>query len=555
MNNLEKTVRRFPRLPGVYLMKDGRGQVLYVGKAKDLRARVLNYFRPGADSRPTVPHLLARVRRIEFIAVDNEKEAFLLENHLLKEYRPPYNIFFRDDKDFYSLRIDPSRNYPRLELVRRPRADGALYFGPYSSAAAMRSSLKYFQSLFPLRRCSENVFRHRRRPCLYHQMGRCPAPCAGLISPEEYRLRVNELVLFLRGKKKELLVSLRRKMKRESAALDFEEAGRTLERIRAIEETLEEQKISRVEEAGRDVFALAREGAATAIQALFVRRGKLVGGRSDFFPGGVGDDSEILESYLSQFYRRGGYVPAEILLPRLPSQADILQSFLESERGGRVLMKVPRRGPKRKLLEMAAKNARLALAAGLAGEKGEGGLAETKRALKLKNTPRTLEAFDVSNLSGREAVGSMAVFRDGEKFPSSYRRYRIKTVAGADDYAMLAEVIRRRYLRAGEIPPPDLILIDGGRGQLETARQVLAELKIARPDVAAIAKEKSERGAKTPDRVYLAGRKGPLVLPAGSPALRLLQRARDEAHRFARAYHLKLRKKDFLKSGSRGKRK
>ncbi|MCX6348877.1 MAG: excinuclease ABC subunit UvrC, partial [Candidatus Aureabacteria bacterium] len=289
---LKTRVRSFPTLPGVYLMKDSGGGIIYVGKANNLRGRVLNYFRAGGDGRPRVPYLLARLAAIDYLVTDTEKEALLLENTLIKKHRPLYNIYFRDDKTFLSLRLDPRETFPRLAFVRRTKADGGVYFGPYASGAAVKSALKSVEKLFPLRLCSDNVFRHRSRPCLYYQIGRCPAPCVGLISPEKYREAVEQITLFLKGRSRALLRALREQMKAEASALEFEKAARTRERIRAVEETVARQKMSAVKTLDQDVIALARRGEEAMIQVLHLRQGKMTGGRAEHFPRAHPDDRE-----------------------------------------------------------------------------------------------------------------------------------------------------------------------------------------------------------------------------------------------------------------------
>ncbi|MDP8214877.1 MAG: excinuclease ABC subunit UvrC [Candidatus Euphemobacter frigidus] len=550
MLEVKDKVRTFPTLPGVYLMKDAAGRIIYVGKAANLRSRVLNYFRKGMDGRPRIPYLMARLHDIDYLITDTEKEALILENNLIKEHRPRYNIYFRDDKTYYSLRLDLRREYPRPTLVRRTRDDGALYFGPFTSSAAMKSSIRFLQGLFPFRVCSDNVFRHRSRPCLYYQLGRCPAPCVGKITPREYREIIDSLVLFLRGRKRDLLTALRRRMKEAAKALEYEKAARTLARIRAIEETLEKQKISRVGKRSRDIFALeCREGAAV-IQVLSIREGKMIDGRAEFFHHAFPDEREAMSSFLVQFYDGEIPIPDEIILPFVLANSDDLRAYLGKKKRGKVIFTVPVRGEKRELLKLARKNARFALHQQQAEPGTREVLLNLQTRLGLRHYPVVIECFDISNLGGREAVGSMVVFKEGKKYPAGYRRYRIKMAEGPDDYGMIFELLRRSLRRGKEAGRlPELIVVDGGKGQLNVALRALGELGIDFPDLLALAKKKRlKTGRVIRDRIYLPGQKTAVLLRSSSPLLRLLMRVRDEAHRFAIRYHRKLRIKERLAS-------
>ncbi|MEA1928853.1 MAG: excinuclease ABC subunit UvrC, partial [Candidatus Auribacterota bacterium] len=491
-----------------------------------------------------------RVADIDYLITDTEKEALLLENNLIKEYRPPYNVDLRDDKTYYNLRIDLREDYPRPTFIRRPRDDGALYFGPFTSSSSARSTLRWLRKIFSFRSCSENIFRHRSRPCLYYQIGRCPAPCVGLISAEEYRKTLDELILFLKGNKKDLLVDLRRRMRERSDNLEYEQAAVLLTRIRAIEETLEKQKVSRVRSRDRDIIAYEFKDRVSVFQILSIRQGRMGEGRTEIFDHLFPDGREALSSFLVQYYSGEMLVPAEIILPFIPAQLPVVRELLTERRGRKVILAVPLRGEKRQLLEMARKNARAALRQKLSRPLPEEVLPRLQGRLKLRHLPRMMECFDISNLGERAAVGSMVVFRGGKKDTSSYRRYRIKSVEGIDDYGMISEVIRRRYKRALEEDKlPDLIVVDGGKGQLRAARMVLDDLGIDYPDLIALAKEKRlKTGRVVRDRVFLPGRKNPVLFRSGSPVLHLLMRIRDEAHRFAVTYHKKLRMKESFAS-------
>jgi excinuclease ABC subunit C len=544
--DLEAKLALMPAQPGVYLMKDREGAVLYVGKAKNLRSRVRSYFRKSGDGRYRMQFLIPNVEDIEFLVTDTEKEALILENTLIKQHKPRFNVNFRDDKAYVNLRLDPRERYPRLTVVRRPARDGALYFGPYASSQAVRETLRTLSRIFPLRLCTDHVFNARTRPCLYYQIHRCSAPCVpGYVTDEEYRAIVEQTALFLRGRDEELLKMLYAQMHEASAALRFEEAGRLYRRIRAIERTLERQKVTSAQDRDQDVFGFFREADQVEIQRLTVRGGKLLGGKSDLFSGQLSSDAEILESYINQYYADGHEIPEEILLPFELEGRDGLAELLGERRGKRVSVLVPERGEKRGLVAMANKNAELSFRARRERERSQQALLQQlQERLHLRNFPRRIECFDMSNIQGANPVGAMVVFTDGEPDKARYRKFQVKTVRGPDDFASMYEVLSRRYARALEEDDlPDLIVVDGGKGQLNIAQAVLWELGIEGPDLISIAKSrlKPQPGnadkRRTDERLFLPGRKNPVILPANSPALFLLQRMRDEAHRFAITYH------------------
>jgi excinuclease ABC subunit C len=544
--DLEAKLALMPAQPGVYLMKDREGAVLYVGKAKNLRSRVRSYFRKSGDGRYRMQFLIPNVEDIEFLVTDTEKEALILENTLIKQHKPRFNVNFRDDKAYVNLRLDPRERYPRLTVVRRPARDGALYFGPYASSQAVRETLRTLSRIFPLRLCTDHVFNARTRPCLYYQIHRCSAPCVpGYVTDEEYRAIVEQTALFLRGRDEELLKMLYAQMHEASAALRFEEAGRLYRRIRAIERTLERQKVTSAQDRDQDVFGFFREADQVEIQRLTVRGGKLLGGKSDLFSGQLSSDAEILESYINQYYADGHEIPEEILLPFELEGRDGLAELLGERRGKRVSVLVPERGEKRGLVAMANKNAELSFRARRERERSQQALLQQlQERLHLRNFPRRIECFDMSNIQGANPVGAMVVFTDGEPDKARYRKFQVKTVRGPDDFASMYEVLSRRYARALEEDDlPDLVVVDGGKGQLNIAQAVLWELGIEGPDLISIAKSrlKPQPGnadkRRTDERLFLPGRKNPVILPANSPALFLLQRMRDEAHRFAITYH------------------
>ncbi|WP_225071191.1 excinuclease ABC subunit UvrC [Desulfuromonas sp. CSMB_57] len=552
----EVDLKKFPAAPGVYLMKGGQGEVLYVGKAKNLRNRLRSYFSSQGDGRPHIRFLLKRVAAVETIVTDTEKEALILENTLIKQHRPRYNITLRDDKTYLSLRLDPAEEFPTLQLVRKVVRDGARYFGPYSSAAAVRATLKEIFRIFPLRRHPLEACRRRSRPCLYFQLGQCSGPCHGAISPEDYGQMVAGALALLSGRESEVMTLLRQRMAEAAGRLAYEEAARCRDQIRAIEQTIERQKVVEAGAGDQDVVGLFRQGGEVEVALLCVREGKLIDRRSFVLEWRLAEE-ELLSSFLQQFYGREVFIPDRLLLPLLPEDAPALAEWLTESKGRKVEILAPRRGVRRSLVEMAARNAEESFRErGSRQEAREGVLRDISERLQLHRLPRRMECFDISNVQGRFSVGSMAVLIDGEADKSAYRHYRIRTVSGSDDYAALYEVLRRR-LRRGlqEQSLPDFILIDGGKGQLGVLQAVLEELRLAdRIDAAGIAKSRvvaNVRGKaveRSEERFFLPGRKNPVILPQGSPALFMLQGLRDEAHRFAITRHRKLRRRSTLTS-------
>ncbi len=546
LTELERNPGTIPASPGVYMMKSKTGEIIYVGKAKDLRARLRTYFRDG-DSRYSVQFLMKRVADVDFIVTNNEKEALLLENTLIKQHRPRYNIRLKDDKTYVSLRLDPREEFPRLTIVRRYRRDGALYFGPYSSAAAVRDTLRTIQEIFPIRRCPDHVFKNRTRPCLNYQIDRCTGPCCDLISKEEYRKLVDEVVLFLKGRNEDLVKELKSSMTEAADALEFEKAARMRDRLRAIERTLEKQQAVSAAGFDRDVFGLYADGSEVHIKALFIRDGKLIETGSYAFRRKQMTVAELYSSFITQFYSADRDVPTEILVPVDVEDAGLLEEVLTERRGRKVTIHCPKKGEKARLVEMAAKNAEdSATARRAAAQRDSTGLEELSKKLRLSAVPSRIECVDISNIGGTDPVGSLVTFEDGKPDKSKYRRYRIRSVSGADDYGMMKEVLTRRYRRAlAENDLPDLLIVDGGKGQLSIALAVLRDLGLEGLTVAALAKPAHEGEH---DKVFLPGRKNPVTFLGSSAALHLLQRIRDEAHRFAVTYHRKLRDRSRLRS-------
>ncbi len=548
--DLQEKVSHFPTRPGVYLMEDAQGRVLYVGKAKDLRARVRSYFRQGGDERPRVKFLMARVEDIEPVVTDSEKEALILENTLIKRHRPRYNVDLRDDKTYLSLRLDVQNPFPRLTAVRQVKPDGAVYFGPYSSGRSLKETVELLGRLFPLRQCSDRELRVRERPCLYHDTRGCRAPCCGRVGEEEYRRWVDEVLSFLKGRGGKLLAGLQADMAAAAAALRFEEAARLRDRVRAIQHTLERQKAVTHEAVDRDVVGLVREGSEAQFAVLVVRAGNLIDRRGYYFADLQAEDPEVVTQFLQQYYRGDRIVPGEVLVPvPLGDEAEALGAWLAETRGRRVRLVHPRRGEKAALLAMAAENARELLAERRRTKVGyEAALGELQARLHLPGPPRQIECYDVSNVQGAEAVASLVTAVDGFAHQDGYRRFVIRTVPGSDDFAMLYEALTRRLARRGEAgwELPDLILVDGGRGQLGAAQRALDDAGVASVALAGLAKARALPGAgeaveHSPERVFLPGRVNPVVLPRNSAGLFLLQRVRDEAHRFAVEHHRKRR--------------
>jgi excinuclease ABC subunit C len=553
---LEERLGTVPARPGVYLLKDRAGKVIYVGKAANLRARVRTYLR-GGDERSQVRFLVERLADFETLVTANDKEALILENNLIKQYRPRYNIRLKDDKSYVSVKVTTQDPWPRVLVTRRIVKDGNRYFGPFASASAVRETLDTIRKVFPLRTCSDPVFRNRSRPCIEYQIKRCLGPCVLPVDRGAYEEHLRQAMLLLEGRSREVSTLLQRQMDAAAGAERFEEAARLRDQLRAVEKTQERQQVVEHWGANQDVFGLYREGGAIEIQVLFVRGGTLVSNQSYSFDDWEFPDDEVLEAVLTQFYQATNHdVPDEILLPVVISDAEVRAEYLSERRGRKVTVFVPQRGDKLRLIEMARDNARQSFAARRdAGTERARALAELQARLRLANAPKRIECVDIANIQGTDNVGAVVAFDEGEPAKAGYRLFRIRSVVGADDFAAVAEVLRRRFRRVHERGDlPDLLIIDGGLGQLGAAAAALADLGITDVDLIGLAKERLERDAtarelvRRPERVFLPGRKNPVVLRANSSALFLLQRVRDEAHRFANTYHRKLRTRARLAS-------
>ncbi len=603
---LRAVLDQLPSAPGVYLMKDAGGRVLYVGKADSLRGRVRSYFGSGAPYDARIGRMVEEVADVEYFVTDTVSEAYLLENNLIKEHRPRFNIRLRDDKTYPFVKITLGEDFPRIVRTRKLARDGSRYFGPYASASSVDETLKLLRKIFPFRTCDLDIPEGKRvldRPCLLYFINRCQGPCIGAVGKDEYRGTIGQIVDFLEGKQEGIARRLRREMDEHADALRFEAAAASRDKLRAVQRTMEQQKMAAFSRAEHDVMGMAREEGEACLQVLVIRNGKMIG-REHFIVEGAQDvpDGEVLASFLSRYYSTTDSIPRSVLLPLRPAEAGALAAYLSERRGSRVAIHVPERGEKRRLVALATQNALEALARERAewladqGRRDEA-VEQLTAALALPRPPERIECYDISNVQGTSAVGSMVVFIDGRPEPREYRRFRIRTGETPDDFRMMAEVLRRRFGRAArlraetgalplsavgadeipegdfpadelpdvapwsgpvESPPasrrrsrreadrdagwrlPDLVIVDGGKGQLSTAVGVMSELGLTEVPVAALAKKFEE--------LYLPRQPAPVVLPRTSQALYLVQRIRDEAHRFAVTYHRNVRGRSALRS-------
>ncbi|OLB55399.1 MAG: excinuclease ABC subunit C [Nitrospirae bacterium 13_2_20CM_2_62_8] len=547
---LQSKLDHLPEQPGVYLMKSARGEILYIGKARVLADRVRSYFQKGGDHSPKTALMLSQMADLETIVTRSELEALILESNLVKRHRPRFNVVLRDDKQYPYLRLPIKENFPRLSIVRRVQKDGALYYGPYTPAGALRETLKVIRKVFPLATCEIEIDGTAERPCIEFELKRCMAPCVGNQSRDQYHQIVKQVRQFLEGRDRELLESLRAEMQAAADREEFEEAARLRDRIFKIERTLEKQRVTQTASTEQDVIGLARQvpaqGTAVDLQMLFVRGGLLIG-RKDFFWPKAADasDEELVRSAIEQFYNKEGLPPKELLVPTPLSEAGLLEAWLSEKKGETVRIIAPERGAKHQLLLLAEENAAAAVADHLRNEETDRQAAEElKRLLRLDRAPRRIEGFDISNTMGAQSVASMVVWEDGQAKKSDYRKFRIKTVEGANDFASIQEVVTRRYGETEDLPLPDLVLVDGGLGQLAAALDGLRKVGHADLPVIGLAKARGEKE----ERIFLAGRKNPIILHPSSPATHLVQRIRDEAHRFAITYHRQLRGRTMVAS-------
>lgn len=550
LTTLEEKLAALPVQPGIYLMKDAEGAILYVGKAKSLRHRVRSYFQPGADQPIKTRVLVSKIKDVDCIVTATEKEAFILESTLIKQHKPRYNIILKDDKHYPYLKLTVKEEFPRLFIVRRVEKDGSLYFGPFASATAVRETLQILLKLFPIRKCGHRTFRNRTRPCINFQLKRCLAPCCRPVDREDYGLMVRKILLFLRGHDRELVAQLKAEMRAAAQGLDFEKAALLRDQLAAIETTLEKQKVVSTRFVDQDIVSFSRRDFLMELYVLFVRQGRVLGNQSFFFRQVSVEDEEVLSSFLSQFYGEGRYIPDEVVVPLKLENQEAFQEYLTEKKEKKVSIVFPQAGDRKDLLAMAIENARLRLESRQSeAEKVQHTLSRLAAHLRLRKEPRTIECVDISNLFGTQAVGSIVRFEDGEPSKQKYRRYRVKTVDHADDYGMMYEVLKRRLVRGLEEQDlPDLLIVDGGKGQLHVASEVLKELGITRVDAIGLAKSRFQDAKRGPEKIYLPQHKSPLLLIKQHAILRLLQRIRDESHRFAIAYHRTLREKSQTQS-------
>jgi excinuclease ABC subunit C len=535
-----------PPLPGCYIFRDRGDAALYVGKARDLRARVRSYFRDGGDGRPLIPYLFERAARIETIITKTESEAILLEDTLIKKLKPPFNLRLKDDKAFFLLRLDPASEFPRLEWVRRRRADRALYFGPYASAGALRRTIRFLHTIIPLRDCSDHILRNRTRPCLKHAIGRCSAPCVGLIAVEDYKKLVDRAVDLLQGRTQEAKKLIEQKMAEAAQNLEFERAARWRDALQALETTTESQGVRLGRSLDRDVFALEREGGRIAMQFLPFRGGRLEGGRIYQFTTDLPDD-EVFNSLLTQVYAGDAFVPREIYTSHVPHDAGVLAQWLSKKRGADVHLAVAKSGDAKRAVQIAAENARAALQSTHSVESSlQDALRRMGERVELQEPPSIVDCFDISTLQGRSTVASRVRFVDGVPDRAGYRRYKITSFAGQDDFAAMHEVVLRSLKRdVEESSLPDLVVIDGGLGQLGSALAAREEAGAFDVAIVSLAKDRvqyaGERSAHSGERLFIPGRSEPVLLNPRSSEHHLLTRLRDEAHRFAITFHRKQR--------------
>ncbi len=611
-DKLKQKLAHLPCKPGAYMMKDAQGEVIYVGKALSLRNRVRSYFQKGQTHLPRTVIMVGHIADIDWIVTDSEVEALMLECNLIKKYRPYYNVRLRDDKHYPYLCVTMSEPFPRVIITRRSKQDGNRYFGPYTDSLALRESLRLIRRIFRIRSCNKKLTGHEKdRPCLNLHLGQCDSPCSGAIAAEEYGTTVYDTCLFLEGRLDSIAKRIGKEMDRAAEALQFELAAKLRDQLLSIRKLTEKQKMINTDHIDRDIVCLLNENGSAFVQLLFIRSGRVIG-QEQFHLDGVtdallsspesnsgdnkasdlplspeldsGDDNQtpelyssenaegqILTEFIKQYYRDAAYIPKEILVSHKPQEWPVLEDWLTLRRGNRVEIHHPQRGEKKRLVEMAQENAQI-----LAGQRqdkeaqNQGNLTDLAREIGMETLPNRIEAFDISNLQGTETVASMVVFEAGIPAKKEYRRFKIRTVEGPDDYASMKEAIHRRFAAASDNPKfaklPDLVVIDGGKGQLSAALEAIEE----RPQGARLQEDATPSTiapespcslapcgrssitiislAKQFEEVFLPGRSEPILLPRNSPALKLLQRIRDEAHRFALSYHHKLRAKTAVKS-------
>jgi excinuclease ABC subunit C len=564
LDSLQRILDTLPSKPGCYIMKNSEGKIIYVGKAINLHNRVRSYYRASGDGREKVEMLVKEITDIDWIVVSSELEALILEMTLIKKHMPHFNVRFKDDKRFPYIKVHWADPFPKVTVTRQMERDGSRYFGPYTSVWAVHQTLDLMRKIFQYRSCNRIITGMDARPCLYYDIKLCTAPCIGVIDQASYRQIIDDLCKFLEGRTEAIINRLKKTMQTSSEAMNYEKAASLRDQILAIEKVVEKQKVVSSKDMDSDVIALARSNGQACVQVFFIRSGKLIG-REYFVLEGTSDEktSAILTQFIEQYYDEASFVPKELLLPEDIEEAHIIQQWLRQKRGGKkVELKVPQRGNQRELVQMASENAIETLRAlktqwAVDTHKQTEALAELQNALGLLQPPNRIECYDISNIQGTSAVGSMVVFEQGIPSKKYYRRFNIKTVEGADDFASMQEVLLRRFKRwqaaeelkqePGANPDlsfsllPDLLIVDGGKGQLGRAVLVLKEFDL-------LEKVPAVGLAKEEEALFQPGKEKPLLLPRNSQGLFLLQRIRDEAHRFAITAHRNLRSKKGMAS-------
>ena len=567
-------LRITPEKPGVYMMKDAGDRVIYVGKAANLRNRVSSYFGSPSSLNTKIQKMVSRVTDFEFIVTDSEAEALILENTIIKKLRPTYNTRLKDDKTYPFIKIDLNEEFPQVYITRRVAKDGARYFGPFATAGSVRKTLDILKKLFPYRSCTKTITGRDARPCLEYYIDRCVAPCIGLVDSDEYHKVVQQVIMFMDGKTDSVMDDLQSRMFQAAEELKFERAAALRDQIRNIQKVIEEQqiKVDSNPNAEMDAIAMAEGVDEAWVEVFFIRQGKLIG-RDHFIMEGTQDEApgHVTAEFIKQFYQSASMVPRRIILQHVPDEGALIEGWLRDKRGGTVTLARPQRGDQRKLIKMVEENAHQGLSQSRAkwlsdSDAVQSGMDELQEALNLPALPRRIECYDISNIQGTSSVGSMVVSEDGFPKPAHYRRFRIKGVEGIDDYSSMQEVLRRRFKRLASVvgkgsaegdgrklpqmpdsspdggwgAVPNLVLIDGGKGHLSAALEVFLEMGIDIIPLASLAKEN--------EWLFVPQTPEPIVLPRNSQALHLVQRVRDEAHRFAITYHRKLRSKRSLTS-------
>lgn len=542
--------RQAPHKPGVYLMKDAKGKIIYVGKAKDLKKRLSSYFVKKTNHDSKTAALLEMIKDFEIVLTASDQEAFILESNLIKEYGPKYNVILKDGKNYPLLRVDMNETYPAIQRVRKIKNEKALYFGPYSSSNSVNKTLKQIQKIFKLRKCKNTQFLNRTRPCLNFQIKACLGLCCNEVPPKEYKKQVKDAILFLKGRTAQVVKTLKIRMNDLAGDQEYEKAAQVRDTIFAVQKIMERQVVVSPDLKDRDIIALASDKGRAVITVMVVRSGYLID--TSHYPSDLGfkEPDEILAAFVEQYYGKIGFLPSFILLGRTIDNSKALEANFSEMKGKKVKIHVPVRGEKRRLVEMAGANAKQELDKRLIKEEQErAAITMLKEALKMDALPSRIECYDNSNLAGKDPVSSMVVFKDGRAYKKGYRKFIIRDLDFQDDYAYMHQVLTRRFSKAKEeMPYPDLVVVDGGKGQLGMAMAVLKELDLEGQFIVAGLAKKNEAKNETDDKIYLPGRSNPVNMDRAKKALYLLQKVRDEAHRFAITFQRKRREKRAVES-------